>query len=113
MSTGDLLKALLPLILIIGLLYGAMLFLKRYSFRGKGKDSGILNIRVLSNKMIMPKKFISVVRIEDKIFILGLSENSIALLKEIDSPEDKTDLPSQQFEKENFFKILKKNMGMR
>lgn len=113
MSTTDLLKALLPLVLIIGLLYAAMLFLKRYSFRGKGKDAGILNIRVLSNKMIMPKKFISVVRVEDKLFLLGLSENSITLLKEIDSPVDKTDEAAQQFEKESFFNILKKNMGMR
>ena len=113
MSMADLLKALLPLVLIIGLLYGAMIFLKRYSFRGKGRDSGLLNIRVLSNKMIMPKKFISVVRVEDKLFLLGLSEHSITLLKEIDSPEDKTNLPSQQFEKESFLKILKKNMGLR
>jgi hypothetical protein len=42
-----------------------------------------------------------------------LSENSITLLKEIDSPIDKTDAASQQFEKDSFFSILKKNMGIR
>ncbi|GBD88086.1 flagellar biosynthesis protein FliO [bacterium BMS3Abin03] len=112
MSTGDLLKALLPLILIIGLLYAALYFLKKYSFRGKGKESGILNIRVLSNKMIMPKKFISVVRVEDKLFVLAISENSITLLEEINSPNDST-IPSIHKEKESFLAALKKNIGMR
>lgn len=113
MSVSDLLKALLPLILILGLLFGAMMLLRKYSFRGKGKDSGILKIRVLNNKMIMPKKFISVIRVEDKLLVLGLSESSITLLKEFDLPENsRTDSASLQ-EDESFLAVLKKNIGMK
>lgn len=113
MSTSDLLMAFLPLIFIIGLLYAAMLFLKKYSFRGKGRDSGILNIRVISNKMIMPKKFISVVKVENKLLVLGVSENSMTLLKEIDSAAVSTEQAVSETEKESFLAILKKNFGKR
>ena len=113
MSTGDLLKAILPLILIIGLLYAAMFLLKKYSFRGKNKDAGILNIRVLTNKMIMPKKFISVVRVENKLFVLALSENSITLLEEIEAPDDTSTVDTMHTDKDSFLDVLKKNIGMR
>jgi flagellar protein FliO/FliZ len=113
MSTGDLLKAILPLILIIGLLYTAMFLLKKYSFRGRNKDAGILNIRVLTNKMIMPKKFISVVRVENKLFVLALSENSITLLEEIEAPDDAPAVNSMHSNKDGFLDVLKKNIGMR
>jgi flagellar protein FliO/FliZ len=113
MATSDLLMAFLPLLFIVGLLYAAMLFLKKYSFRAKGRDSGILNIRVISNKMIMPKKFISVVKIENKLLVLGISENSMALLKEIDSPAVPLEETTSENEKESFLTILKKNFGKR
>ena len=113
MSAGELLKALLPLILILGLLYAALYFLRRYSIRGKGKDSGLLNISVLSNKMIMPKKFISVVRVEDKLFVLAISENSITLLQEINSPIAEKPLQLKQNPKKSFLAALKKNFGLR
>ncbi len=113
MSISDLLKAALPLVLILGLLFGAMMLLKKYSFRGKRKDLGILKIRVLNNKMIMPKKFISVVRIEDKLLVLGLSESSITLLKEFNLPEDDGTVAETAQGDESFFAVLKKNIGMR
>jgi flagellar protein FliO/FliZ len=43
--------------------------------------------------MIMPKKFLSVVRVNNKLLILGVSENNISLLKEIDA--DETDLMNE------------------
>ena len=113
MSFTDVLKAILPLILILGLLYAALLFLRKYSFKTKGKDSGVLKIKVLSNKMIMPKKFISVIRVEDKLFILGVSENAISLLKEMDSPENPIPTSYNPDDNANFLSILKKSLGMK
>ena len=113
MSLTDILKAILPLVLILGLLYAALLFLRKYSFKTKGSDSGILKIKVLTNKMIMPKKFISVIRVENKLLVLGISENSISLLKEMDSPETPPAQTLPAGEKENFLSVLKKNFGMK
>lgn len=67
------------------MLYGLLLFVKKYSFKRGG--NALQNIKVLSNQMIMPKKFLSVVKVKDKLLILGVCENSINLLKEIDADE--------------------------
>jgi len=85
MSFFDIVKLIFPLLIISLMLYGLLLFVKKYSFKRGGKS--LQNIKVLSNQMIMPKKFLSVVRVKDKLLILGLSENNISLLKEIDAEE--------------------------
>jgi flagellar protein FliO/FliZ len=87
----ELIKLILPLLFITLLLAGLLLFAKRFSLP-KGK-SNILNIKVLSSQMIMPKKFISIVKVQDKLLVLGISETGINLLKEFSAgdanfPED-------------------------
>ena len=66
MSFFEIIKLIFPLLIISLMLYGLLL---------------------LSNQMIMPKKFLSVVKVKDKLLILGVSENNINLLKEIDAKE--------------------------
>jgi len=85
MSFFEIIKLIFPLLIISLMLYGLLLFVKKYSFKRGGKS--LQNIKVLSNQMIMPKKFLSVVRVKDKLLILGVSENNINLLKEIDAEE--------------------------
>lgn len=111
MPVFEFIKLLLPLILICLLLFGVLIFVKRYSFKRDGSNQ--FNIKVLSSQMIMPKKFISVVRVNDKMLVLGVSENSITMLKEFEAAEEfpiednKTKLPG------SFAEILKKNLGIR
>lgn len=83
MSFLDLIKLLLPLFIICGLLFGVLYFVKKYSFKKNGSSQ--LNIKVISSQLLMPKKFISVVRINDKLLVLGVSENNITLLKEFEA----------------------------
>ena len=60
MSLAELLKLIFPLLIISALLFGLLVFAKRFSLP-KGK-SNFLNIKVLSSQMLMPKKFISIVK---------------------------------------------------
>lgn len=114
MDFFDVLKALLPLVLVIGLLYAVLLFIKRKGITVTGKRSKIFNIDVLSTQSIMPKKYISVVRVENKYLVLGVSEQSINLLKELDVDENRMDeLADVESPKNNFLDILKKNLGMK
>jgi len=113
MSFLDIAKALIPLLLIVGLLYGALLFIKRYGISVKGKKSSAVSIDVISTQMIMPKKFISVIRVEDKLLVLGVSEQSITLIKEMDKTFEAETKPSFGTEKNNFLDLLKKNLGMK
>jgi flagellar protein FliO/FliZ len=110
MSFFEILKLIFPLLIICLMLYGLLVFVKKYSFKRGGK--ALLDIKVINNQMIMPKKFLSVVKVKDKLLILGVSETNITLLKEIDA--DETDLindtytnPSQGFA-EIFKKFLPK-----
>ncbi len=107
-------KALIPLILIVGLLYGVLFFVRKYGVSLKGKGSGLVNIKVLSSQLLMPKKYISVVKVEDKILVLGVSEHSISLLKELEAKEEEFNADNYpQVNDQSFLKILKKNLGLK
>jgi flagellar protein FliO/FliZ len=112
--TFDLIKAFIPLLLLVGLLYGVLVFVKKYGIKFKGKnDLSSLKIKVLSNQMIMPKRFISVVKIEDKKLVLGISEHSITLLKELNSEVNDLEIRKDEPGKDNFLDILRKNFGLK
>ena len=113
MSFFDIVKAFIPLVVIIGLLYGVLVFIKKYGISIKGNKPGSIPINVLSSQMIMPKKFISVVKVADKLLILGVSDGSITLLKELEqTPEPENSFLPQNV-KNNFVDLLKKNLGIR
>jgi flagellar protein FliO/FliZ len=112
MTLLGILKAIIPLILLVALLYGILVFVKKYGLSFKNKiQQGSPDIKLISTRMIMPKKFISIIKIEDKLLVLGVSEQSITLLKEMDSLSIPVDF--QNDEKENFFGIFKKNLGFK
>ena len=113
MSFFDIVKAFIPLIVIIGLLYGVLLFIKKYGITFKGNKAGSVPISVLSSQMIMPKKFISVVKVADKLLILGVSDGSITLLKELDQVSEPVNTFLPKDPKVNFVDLLKKNLGIR
>ena len=117
MGFYDLVKVFFPLILIVGLLYTILHFVKKSGFSlrgGKSKISKNFNIKVISTQAIMPKKFISIVKIKDKFLVLGVSENSINMLKEFDDEIPYEEQPNYESNNENnFLTILKKNLGIR
>lgn len=80
MSFFEIIKLIFPLFLMVGLLYGVMLLIKKYSPKSNKISSS--NLRVLSTLSLMPKKYISVVKVNNKVLILGVSEQSINLLQE-------------------------------
>lgn len=113
MSFFDIVKSFVPLLLILGLLFGVLILVKKYSFSLNGKKSRLLNIDVLTNQLILPKKYLSVVRVQDKVLVLGISENNITLLKELDANAlDDEEFPAKD-SKQNFIDIFKQNLGIR
>lgn len=114
MSFFDILKAIIPLIVMIGLLYGVLWLVKRYTMPFGGKKLQSVKINVLSTQAIMPKKYLSIVQVQGKILLLGVSDHSINLIKELDKIEfDVSDEDNTQLVGNNFVDILKKNLGMR
>ena len=113
MSFLDIVKAFIPLIIIVGLLYGVLLLIKKYGTPFKGTKGGSIPIKVLSTQMIMPKKFISIVRVDDKLLVLGISENSISMLKELEPSEVVEENSFNTKSENNLLDILRKNLGLR
>ncbi|MBL1212536.1 MAG: flagellar biosynthetic protein FliO [Ignavibacteriae bacterium] len=110
MGFVDILKMLGPIVLILGMLYGALVLVRKYSFPLKGKQASTCRINVLNTQMILPKKYVSVIKVDDKMLVLGISENSINLLREMDSVEEEIiEEPVQQPPK-NFLEMLRKNI---
>ena len=109
MSFIDVLKMLGPIVLILGLLYSVLLLVRKYTFPLKGKQGGSCKIDVLNTQMILPKKYVSVIKVEDKMLVLGISENSINLLKELDYQEEEFFEDTEQTKPANFLELLKSN----
>ena len=113
MNASDFLNALLPLVIVFGLLYAVLFFVKKYSFAGKSKVSRSMNVKLISSQMIMPKKYISVVQVQDKLLVLGVSEHSITLLKELDFDKSLENEISGDDSKNNFLSVLKNNLNIK
>lgn len=109
MSFYEVIKLIFPLLIISLMLYGLLLFVKKYSFKRGGRS--LQSIKVLSNQMIMPKKFLSVVKVKDKLLILGISENNISLLKEIEAEESDLIPETNSFQNQGFADLFKKYLN--
>jgi flagellar biosynthetic protein FliO len=111
MTVWDMLIAILPLILVLGLLYAALLFVRKSGFQFGKNRNNISQIKVISTQAIMNKKFISIVKVQDSYLVLGVSENSINLLKELDTIEEEVENNLQP--KQTFSEVFKENLGMK
>jgi|GEM_PF-414125 len=118
MGFFDILGAFVPLIIVVALLYGVLVFVKKYGYNMRGKEYAAIDIKVVSTKMIMPKKFVSVIKVEDKLLVVGVCDNSINLLKELDEVEIKQ-LPVETGTNitpsgiSGIIDTIKKNLGMK
>ncbi len=113
MNYWDIVKVFLILFVMLGVMYGMLYLLKKYFFSFSGQNSSSLRIKVLSTQTIMPKKFISIVKIDDKLYVLGIAENSINLIDKLEGSPDENLPEFDDTEKPNFLQLLRKNMGLR
>lgn len=113
MSFFDIVKSFIPLVLILGLLFGVLILVRKYSFSLNGKKLRSMNVDVVYNQLILPKKYLSLVRVKDKLLVLGISENNITLLKELDYNLFEEEETTAKESKQNFVDIFKQNLGIR
>lgn len=107
MGSSDILTLITPLIIISVLLFGVLWLVKRASLPGRGKAANKVAISVLSTYQLMPKKFLSLVKVEDKIFLLGISDHSINLIKELDMDPADFDVSTVSQSNTNFMEFFK------
>ena len=75
-------KTIAILILIIGLIFVSVYLLKRYVFGGStlAKDSEW--IQILGQIQIQPKKFVTLVRVMNRVILVGSTDSSMDTLAE-------------------------------
>ncbi len=111
MTFWDIFKIFLVLGILSGLFYFLMLVLKKYVFLNNTKNAKLINIKVLSTQLIMPKKYISVIKIRNKVYTVGVCDTSITLLDKTE--DEKNEFDFNEVEKgvsSNFWNQLKKNL---
>ena len=114
---GVVLKIILSFALILVLLFGFVFLLKKfYMPYGLSGSSGV-EMKIYGALHIQPKKSIYLVKILNKVLVVGVTENSVNLLAEFSDPEivralDEIYLSSSSSRAESdVLKILKPGRG--
>lgn len=80
-------KTLLSFALIIFLMVVVFQVIRRFYLPLSSSSNSLGSLRVYGQLQIQPKKSIYIVRVLNKVLILGVSENSINVLSEISDQE--------------------------
>jgi len=112
MSFVDILKIISILLLLLGAMFAILWLMKRFIYKFDTKANNSLGIRVLTTQAILPKKYISLVKFKDKVFLLGISDNAINLIDKVDADELGLD-ETQTVGNSNFMEILKNSMNIK
>jgi len=74
--------------IVIGLLLLFLYLLRRFLFRPMGVISSGGQFEMLQQFHLGPRKSICLVKVYDRLFLLGVTESSVTRLSEIDNPEE-------------------------
>ncbi len=104
---GLVIRAFVTMLTIVGLMFGLLVVVRRYLFSKPRIVND--NMKVLSTISLQPKKSIYLVKIFDKIMLVGVSDNSMAALGEITDGDvlDKLESAMQKKSMKGFSEILK------
>jgi flagellar biosynthetic protein FliO len=98
------------LLLVLALMVAALYFLRRLQ-RGASRvrGGGRLDLEILGQMALAPKQFVSVVRVGDKQWVLGVTEQSIQYLGEYEGAPPQQAAPAQG--KTTFASTLERAVG--
>lgn len=80
-------KTLLSLAAVLALMGAVVFVMKRFLLGGRSSSSCIVEMRVLGTMMLQPKRVISVVKVMNKVLILGVSEHGMQTLGELNDEQ--------------------------
>jgi len=113
-STWDIVQIFLILGAMAGIMYGMLFLVKKYLYSFEKKGGADSKVQVLSTQAILPKKYISIIKFNDAVYMLGVADQSVSLIDKVDSSYlEKTEKSETGEEKPNFLKLLKSNMGIK
>ncbi len=81
----SILKMIAALAVVVGCIYLAVYLLKRLMGRQRGGGRKAHVLEILETAYIDPKKSVSLVRVADKSVLIGVTDNQISMLTELDA----------------------------
>jgi flagellar biogenesis protein FliO len=78
-----LLKTLFSLVAVIGLMFGTVLLLRKFFVGNNSKLLQMPDIEIIGRRVIQPKNSVLVLKIYNKVLIVGISEKGMHPLSEI------------------------------
>lgn len=114
MKTWDIIQIFLILGVMMGVMYALLYLVKKYFYSFEKKGGANSKIQVLSTQVILPKKYVSVIKFNEVVYLLGVSDQSVNLIDKVGSSLDEEISDEiKDSEKPNFLQLLKKNMGIK
>ncbi len=113
MNAWDIFKIFFILLIITLVMYGVLFWIKKYFYSYDKNGNSSSSVQVLSTQTILPKKFVSVIRFNNSIYLLGISEQSLNLIDKIEEYNFEKPVEKNLQNKPNFLSLLKKNMGFK
>ncbi len=114
MKTWDIIQIFLILGVMMGVMYALLYLVKKYFYSFEKKGGANSKIQVLSTQVILPKKYVSVIKFNEVVYLLGVSDQSVNLIDKVGSSlEEEISDEIKGLEKPNFLQLLKKNMGIK
>ena len=119
--TGSFLQAFGSLLLVVLFAFAVLFFVKKFiykDFAGFSKRTN-LSFKVISQVSLLPKKTIFLVKVFDRILVVGVTDAAINILSEIDDKGVIDDIETSFSEKgtttdnAKFLNILKSNLGIK
>lgn len=100
-------KAFITMLMIIGLMFGLLIVARKYLFNKPHLTND--HLKVISTLSLQPKKSIFIVKVFNKVMLVGVSDNSMAALGEITDDETLQILESaaQKKQMKGFSEIMK------
>jgi flagellar protein FliO/FliZ len=76
-------KTLLSLAAVIALMVGVVFVMKKYMLGTQAGSSALIDMKVIGTMVLQPKRTVSVLKVMDKILIIGVTEDGMRTLGEI------------------------------
>jgi flagellar biogenesis protein FliO len=94
----ELVKTLFALVAVLGLMFVVVFALKKFFIVGPKKGTEVVDIEILSQRMLQPKRQLYVVKVMNTVLVLGSTEHGIHALGEINDESAIRSLEARQEE---------------
>jgi flagellar biogenesis protein FliO len=77
-------KTLMSLCAVLALMVGIVFVLKKFVYKGRVASTMLVNVDVLGYRTLAPKRSVHVVKVLNKIIVVGVTDGGMTSLGEID-----------------------------